>query len=203
MSSFTEVETGTERLLFEAWQVRMECKSVRVSLRSRRLLTTSPLVTSSEMSSNRAWSLHQLTFGLGLPEGSQRKKNHNRCTLFVCCCGRLKKLESVLSCLWRLPYLQWKCISRPLHRQLCKDPTSIGLLDCARRRSWVSRVALHGTEWDEKNMDLFRKAKFRVVSKSVDNRNRTSIEREKGAIYFLCLGKYQLSIRFEVEWNKG
>ena len=68
MSSLTEVETGTEMLLLAAWHVRMVCRSPLLRLGSRSSLVTLPSLTSSERLSSRAWSRHQLTFGLGWPE---------------------------------------------------------------------------------------------------------------------------------------
>ena len=75
ISSFTDVDTGTEILLFDAWQVRIVWRS---SL--RRWFSLNSLVTlifpeilpsdsiSSETSSSKAWSLHQVTLGVGRPD---------------------------------------------------------------------------------------------------------------------------------------
>ena len=70
MSSLTEVETGTERLLFVAWQVRIVWRSSLLSGASLNSLVTTPLSSStlSETSSRRAWSRHQVTLGVGWPE---------------------------------------------------------------------------------------------------------------------------------------
>ena len=69
MSSLTEVETGTERLLFVAWQVRIVWRSSLLSGASLNSLVTTPLSSStlSETSSRRAWSRHQVTLGVGWP----------------------------------------------------------------------------------------------------------------------------------------
>jgi hypothetical protein len=67
MSNLTEVDTGTEMLLLVAWQVRIECKSsLWRSLRtsSFSVLNEARLVSLESM---RAWSLHQVTFGIGRP----------------------------------------------------------------------------------------------------------------------------------------
>ena len=65
MSSLTEVETGTEMLLLAAWQVRMVWRSSLLSWVSLSSLVTLPSETSSDRLSSRAWSRHQVTFGLG------------------------------------------------------------------------------------------------------------------------------------------
>jgi hypothetical protein len=53
----------------KTWQVRIECRSSRRSWTSLSSLTTfdSNSLISSETSSNRAWSRHQLTRGWGRP----------------------------------------------------------------------------------------------------------------------------------------
>ena len=75
ISSLTDVDTGTEMLLLDAWHVRIVWRS---SL--RRWFSLNSLVTlifpkilpsdsiSSETSSSKAWSLHQVTLGVGRPD---------------------------------------------------------------------------------------------------------------------------------------
>ena len=67
MSSLTDVETGSDTLLFEAWQVKMECRSDLWMFGMTSWLVTLYWVEVVKVSSTRWWSLHQVTLGLGLP----------------------------------------------------------------------------------------------------------------------------------------
>ncbi len=64
----------------KTWQVRIECRSSRRSWTSLSSLTTfdSNSLTSSETSSNSAWSRHQLTRGWGRPV------NKVQCVSVIC-----------------------------------------------------------------------------------------------------------------------
>ena len=70
ISNLTEVEVGTEILLFVAWQVRMEWRSDRRNWSSlSSLVTLPPVLSMSSLTSSRsAWSRHQVTLGVGRPE---------------------------------------------------------------------------------------------------------------------------------------
>ena len=70
ISSFTEVEAGTEMLLLLAWQVKMEWRSVLRNCTSLSSLVTLPETssTTSDTSSSSAWSRHHVTLGVGRPE---------------------------------------------------------------------------------------------------------------------------------------
>ena len=67
MSSLTDVETGSDTLLFEAWQVKIECRSDLWMFGMTSWLVTLYWVEVVKVSSTRWWSLHQVTLGLGLP----------------------------------------------------------------------------------------------------------------------------------------
>ena len=71
----TDVETGTDMLLLDAWQVRivwrsslLNCTNLSSFVTREILWMPSPLSISSETSSNRAWSLHHVTRGVGFPK---------------------------------------------------------------------------------------------------------------------------------------
>ena len=76
ISSFTEVEAGTEMLLLLAWQVKMEWRSVLRNCTSLSSLVTLPETssTTSDTSSSRAWSRHHVTLGVGRPERKELEK---------------------------------------------------------------------------------------------------------------------------------
>ena len=75
ISSFTDVDTGTEILLLDAWHVRIVWRSSLLRWFSLNSLVTLifPKILpsdsiSSETSSSKAWSLHQVTLGVGRPD---------------------------------------------------------------------------------------------------------------------------------------
>ena len=74
ISSLTDVDTGTEILLLDAWHVRIVWRSSLLRWFSLNSLVTLifPKILpsdsiSSETSSSKAWSLHQVTLGVGRP----------------------------------------------------------------------------------------------------------------------------------------
>lgn len=82
MSSLTEVEAGTLRLLFDAWQVSAACRSPLARSPRRSSLVTSAPRTSSTESSRRAWSRHQVTRGDGWPAKNGRKMRQIRLNFY-------------------------------------------------------------------------------------------------------------------------
>ena len=75
ISSLTDVDTGTEILLLDAWHVRIVWRSSLLRWFSLNSLVTLifPKILpsdsiSSDTSSSKAWSLHQVTLGVGRPD---------------------------------------------------------------------------------------------------------------------------------------
>ena len=118
MSSLTDVETGSDTLLFEAWQVKMEWRSDLWMFGMTSWLVTLYWVEVVKVSSTRWWSLHQVTLGLGLPPRTWQ-----------------------IHVVWGVPAVSarhqprrwwWGC------RPLCRVPASVWSPRCSRPGSWVS-----------------------------------------------------------------
>ena len=95
MSSLTDVETGTDTLLFEAWQVKIEWRSGRWMLGMTSWLVTLCWELEVKVSSTRWWSLHQVTLGLGLPPSTWKADTFTTEALWSDWSDLTRDLESV------------------------------------------------------------------------------------------------------------